>query len=270
MPHSPWWRLRNSNSCAVSPIFGAADRRRLGRWKLETKTFALIHAQRREDVLLGARVGGRGQRDAGDAWEYVGQAGEFAKFRAEFVTPLGDAVGLVNGEQGERHARQAVHGAVAQQAFGGDVEQVELPFDQVAGDGAGLGGVDFGVQGAGVDADLAQGGDLVVHQGDQRRDDDRGAGADQGGHLVADAFAAAGGHQHEGVAAGHDVADSGVLLAAEAGKAENLAQNLRRIGEHGFGQHSGGGNSRSLSASKAAPAVPWAESALVVGLSAYG
>ena len=56
-------------------------------------------------------------------------------------------------------------------------------------------------------------------------------GRHQGGHLVADALAAAGGHQDQGVAAGHDVADRGVLLAAKAREAEDLAQHLRGIVE---------------------------------------
>ncbi len=94
-------------------------------------------------------------------------------------------------------------------------------------------GIDFGVQRAGVDADLTQGGHLVVHQRDQRRDDNRGAGPYQGRHLVADAFAAARGHQHQGIAPCHDMVDRGVLLTAKAGKAENLAQHLRRIAKRG-------------------------------------
>ena len=47
--------------------------------------------------------------------------------------------------------------------------------------------------------------DLVVHQRDQRADDDRdalaGAMANDRRHLVAQALAAAGRHQHQGVAA---------------------------------------------------------------------
>ena len=39
---------------------------------------------------------------------------------------------------------------------------------------------------------------LVLHQRDQRRDDDARARADQRGDLVADRLAAAGRHQHEG------------------------------------------------------------------------
>ncbi len=55
-----------------------------------------------------------------------------------------------------------------EQAFGRDVEQVEHAGIEVAADAAMLVGIKLGVQGGGGDADLAQGGDLVVHQRDQR------------------------------------------------------------------------------------------------------
>ena len=51
------------------------------------------------------------------------------------------------------------------------------------------------MQGGGRDAELAQAGDLVVHQGNERRDHEGGAGAAQGRDLVAQALAAAGFHQ---------------------------------------------------------------------------
>src|SRR2546423_9390014 len=50
-------------------------------------------------------------------------------------------------------------------------------------------------------AGLVQCADLVVHQGDERRDDDARAlalpMAHDRGHLVAQRFAAAGGHEHQ-------------------------------------------------------------------------
>ena len=79
---------------------------------------------------------------------------------------------------------------------------------------------------AGVDAPLAQGGDLIVHQCDQRRDDDAGAGAAKGGDLVADAFAAARRHQDKRILAGDDMPDGGFLLSAKAREPEHAVQNL--------------------------------------------
>ena len=156
-------------------------------------------------------------------------------FRTELVPQAETQCASSTANSASGQTRQAVHRAVAQQAFGRDVKQVELLFDQVAGDGAGLSRVEFGVQRAGTDADLAQRGHLVVHQRDQRRDDHGRAGAAQRRHLVADALAAAGRHQHQRVATGHDVPYGGVLLTAKAGETENPAQHLRGIVRHGFG-----------------------------------
>ena len=87
------------------------------------------------------------------------------------------------------------------------------------------------MQGAGGDAELAQRGDLVVHQRDQRRHDDRGAGQAERRDLVAQALAAAGGHQHQGVAAADHVAHHLFLQAAEPRKAEDPAHHRLGLGQ---------------------------------------
>ena len=75
-----------------------------------------------------------------------------------------------------------------------------------------------------------QGADLVVHQGNQGRDHDGDAMAQalsgNGRYLVAQAFAAARGHEHQSVKPGHHVFDNGLLRSAELVVAEDLAENL--------------------------------------------
>ena len=188
-----------------------------------------IHAQRMQDVGAGARIGGGGQRDARHAGKAVRQTCQLAIFGAELVAPLRDAMRLVDREQRERQARQPIHRAVAQQPLGRDIQQIELLLDQVARDAARLGRIELGVQRAGRHANLPQRRDLVVHQRDQRRDDHGGAGPAQRRHLVADALAAAGRHQHQCVATGDDVVDHLFLLAAKPGKAEHPAQHRRGL-----------------------------------------
>ena len=94
-----------------------------------------------------------------------------------------------------------------------------------------------------MDAGFLERADLVVHQRDQRADDDRdalaGAMADDRRDLVAQALAAAGRHQHQRVAAAGDVVDDGFLQAAEFGVAEDLVQDLRRGGHGGDGVEEG-------------------------------
>ena len=93
------------------------------------------------------------------------------------------------------------------------------------------------MQRAGGDAQLPQRRDLVVHQRDQRRDDDRGARTGRAPAPGSRALAAAGRHQHERVAAGEDVAHHLLLQAAEAGEAEDAPQHLPRVAARGSPIH---------------------------------
>ena len=77
-------------------------------------------------------------------------------------------------------------------------------------------------------ARLLQGGDLVGHQRDQRRDDEAEAGPDQRRDLVAQALAAAGRQHRQRAAPGQHLADHAGLQAAEIGVAEGAAQDVAR------------------------------------------
>ena len=114
------------------------------------------------------------------------------------------------GEAGDAHA------------LGCDEEELEGAVEVVA---AGLAGVVAGE--AGVDAGDAEAGGgelggLVVHEGDERGDDERGASAGDGGELVAEGFAGSGGHDEQDVAAVGGGAADGLLIGAEGGEAEGL------------------------------------------------
>ena len=179
-------------------------------------------------------VGGGGQRDARDGRVALVQGRELQVFRAEIVAPLRDAMRFVDGEQGQLagFVERIEHGqrAVEQQALGGDVDEVERAVEDRLFDGLRRAPVERRIEAGGLDAELDQRVDLVLHQRDQRRDDDGAAGAEQGGNLVAQALAAAGRHQHQRVAAtGHMVDDLG-LRAAEGGVAEDVAQDGQRAG----------------------------------------
>ena len=80
----------------------------------------------------------------------------------------------------------------------------------------------------GLDAGLRQRLDLILHQRDQRRDDDARAGPDQRGDLVAQRLAAAGRHQRERVAAGNHRRDDVGLVRTELPKAEDIGEHLLR------------------------------------------
>ena len=115
------------------------------------------------------------------------------------------------------------------QPLGREVEQVELAREERRLDGAALERVLRGVEEPGAHAQRGQRVDLILHQRDQRRDDDADAGPDQRGDLVAERLAAAGRHEHERVAAGDDVLDDLGLLAAERVVAEDALENVARM-----------------------------------------
>jgi hypothetical protein len=76
----------------------------------------------------------------------------------------------------------------------------------------------------------AHGVDLILHQGDQRRYDDRNAVHQHGRQLVAQRLAAARGHQHESILAFQHIADHRFLVSLERRKAEVLLQLVMQQG----------------------------------------
>ena len=146
----------------------------------------------------------------------------------EVVTPLGHAVRLIDGEQRHRAAVEQPQGGLGPQPLRRQVEQVELAVQEGVLDPAALVGILRGVEEAGPHAEHGQRVHLVLHERDQRRDDHAGALAHQRGDLVAQRLAAAGRHQRDRVAAGADMLDDLLLLAAEGVVTEHAVQHLGR------------------------------------------
>ena len=89
-------------------------------------------------------------------------------------------------------------------------------------------GAGAGVEPLGRHARLLQGGHLVGHQRDQRRDDEAEARPHQRRDLVAQALAAAGRQHGERAAPRQHLADHTGLQAAEVGMTERAAQYVAR------------------------------------------
>ena len=123
-----------------------------------------------QHVAAGRLVGGRGERHHRHLREPLLEPPEGRILRPKIVAPLGDAVGLVNSKQPERQLGQPVHKLVLQQSLGGDIEQLDLA---TAHGGEVLDHL-LPAQGR-VDVNRrhtvgTQAIDLILHQGDQRRD----------------------------------------------------------------------------------------------------
>ncbi|MPM89437.1 hypothetical protein SDC9_136546 [bioreactor metagenome] len=196
-----------------------------------------------QNLVARCLVGGGRQGNARhDRIAFV-QGGQLQVFGAEVVPPLRDAVSFVDGEKrqlaGFVEGVEQGQGALEQQAFGRDVDEVEGAREHGLFDGLRFAPVEGRIEAGSLDAELGQGIDLILHQCDQRRDNDGAAGAEQGGNLVAEAFAAAGRHEDQGVAAAGDVGDDLGLLSAEGGVAEDVAQDVKGAGRGGHAQLSG-------------------------------
>jgi len=194
------------------------------------------------DLALGGRVGGGGQRDARNVRPALVQDGQLAVFGAEIVAPLRHAVRFVDGEQGDVAAREQRQKAAGQQALGSDIEHVQLAGQQLALDAGGGFAIQGRVQVFGAHAELAQGLDLVLHESDERGDDDADAIAQQCRDLVAQRLAAAGGHEDECVMSGSHVLHDVLLGTTEIVVTKDaLEQIVRGTGSHPASLPPGGG-----------------------------
>ena len=120
----------------------------------------------------------------------------------EVVAPLRDAVRLVDREQGQAGSGRAGRGSPAPSAAPAPRRAGRAAPSRIARSTRGGGAeVERRVEHGGPHAELGQRRDLVLHQRDQRRDDDREPVQAQGRHLVAQRLAAAGRHQHQRVVA---------------------------------------------------------------------
>ena len=187
------------------------------------------------DVDRHLRRRGRRQRHRRRRPERRADGGEAAVVGAEVVPPLAQAVRLVDDEQARRR-RSIERGAEARvgEPLRRDVQQRarRRPAARRArarrAVGAGLRGQRRDVEAAEPPQRLH----LVVHQRDQRRDDDVRSSARERRQLVAERLAGARGHDDERVAAlqrgGHRLA----LPGAERLVAEDVVQDGLGIGRH--------------------------------------
>jgi hypothetical protein len=143
-------------------------------------------------------------------------------------------VGLVDGEQRDADVLDRLAEPLVLEPLGGDVQEPQLPAADLLHHVAVLVCREGRIEPAGGDAARGQGIDLVLHQGDQRRDDERHAGQEQGRQLVAERLAAAGGKDGRGRAALHKVLHHRLLAGAELSISEVGLEGIGKLA-HGAG-----------------------------------
>ncbi len=82
-----------------------------GRSKLVVKTSALLQAKPFDDVVARLRIGRRRQRDARHAGIVFRKPAELAILRPEIMSPLGDAMRLVDGKQRDLRIADRIDGS---------------------------------------------------------------------------------------------------------------------------------------------------------------
>jgi hypothetical protein len=191
-----------------------------------------VQVQAIDDFFAGTFIGGGRQGDTRDVREQFRQLAQLQVFTAEVVTPLRYTVRFVDGEQGNFKALQERQHARLDQTLGRQVEHFHFATLDAGRQVALLFSAQRGVQCSRRDTQLFEGGDLVVHQCDQRRNHHRQAFTQQCRDLETQGFAATGRHQYQGVAAtGHALNDC-TLTATKTVVAEDVLEDALSLFEH--------------------------------------
>ena len=155
---------------------------------------------------------------------------------AKVVPPFADAVGLVDGDQRAVELAYEIAEAVEGEALRGYVDELVL----AAGHGAHTLANDIAVEGArqvgGRHATGLEGGDLVVHQRDEWRDDESRTRQQGCGQLVGEALATPGGGHEQHAADFEKGLDGLALTGAKIGEAESLQARFE-VDAIGVGYH---------------------------------
>ena len=141
----------------------------------------------------------------------------------EVVAPLGDAVRLVDDEEGRPGGGELVEDGGVGELLGGEEEELERVLGQLGERLLALALRHARVELRGAERAPAQPVDLVALERDQRRDDERRPLRQEPGDLVDRRLPRPGGQHRERVAPGQDALDGLALAGAQRREAEDLA-----------------------------------------------
>ena len=133
---------------------------------------------------------------------------------------------LVDREQRDRHLLELRQEALVVESLGSDVEELEAAGAQACRDVAHLVRTEARVEPGCVDALPDERVDLILHQRDQRRGDDRDAVEQQRRQLIAKALPGARGEDGERRAAGKERLDDPLLPLPKGSEAEPGGEQL--------------------------------------------
>ena len=227
--------LQQGQQRAPGVAFGHYGVAEVGPVKARQENPPLLQIQLADDIIPHPFRSGGGEGNDRRLGKVPPQGAQVAVIGAELMPPFGNAVGFVNGDEAQFQMFQKVAETRQRQPFRGYIENLDF-----APGRGGLHPVNFrqgqrAVDEPGGDAVGVQGVHLVFHQGNQGGNHQGNAGEKQRRQLVAQGFAAAGGHQHQAVAAGQGMADNFLLQRPESGIAKVGFKQVQR----GGGVHQG-------------------------------
>ena len=204
----------------VGPVEAGGDHVRLGNGEF------LAHVGNH----LGRRRGSQ-QQHLSDA-KLTLVIGQFEVVGAEVVAPLGNAVCLVDHQQGDRHLGDEIAKALVLQALHRDHQDLQLTaaraIHHLGSLFAALRRIDAGRR----NAMGMQEGQLVLHQRQQRRDDQGQVRQVQGRQLVAQRLARTGGKDRRRRATGEYGADHRLLTGTQLIETEDTFEGRHALSLH--------------------------------------
>ena len=157
----------------------------------------ILHQKGPDDVFPDLRGGGGGQRHRPRRPKALSHLAEQRIVRPEVVPPVGDAVGFVDREKIDLDLRERFQKSRAAEPLGRDVDQlVSAGFDAIQSGGP-LQLAQAGVNERRRDASRGELLHLILHQCNQRRDDEGDPGQHHRRKLIAKALSRAGRHHHD-------------------------------------------------------------------------
>ena len=210
------------------------DRRREQREVRSVETgddgVALLDPETSADI--GDDRGGRSRREREHALspELACARRELQIVGTEVMAPLRDAVRLVDRKKRDLRLTELREEALVVEALGRDIQQLQASVAQAAGNGPHLIRGEARVEPRRLDALAREQVDLILHQRDQRRHDDRHAFEQQRGQLVAEALPRPGREDGEGGAAREQRLDDLLLARTERRVSEARGEDLGGAG----------------------------------------
>ena len=147
------------------------------------------------DVIYHLRCGRSGECQDRDAGQQLADVGNFEVGRAEVVAPLRDAMRFVNGDKRYAHVAQLGLKQAAAQSFRRNVKQFDAAQDTVLKYAQDVVMLQSGINGLCSDANLPEVVHLILHQGNERRDDNARTFHSHSRHLEGDGLATTRRHQ---------------------------------------------------------------------------